>query len=191
MAKISNGFVITQLPRIQHGIYYGGIDNNSPWPISKDEFKHFWNAKQISFYEQIFDDLCFDEYPVWVLNEEMSLLYWHYCKQKGIPARMIYIESLHPDGEIDRRLHSQYAIADRLLGYDVAECAWDYFSVILNDVIYRPSLLLPAPSLNQNGLLASYEEAVDLLRLREARQTGTEPITFEKGEFAPIAIYAV
>ena len=146
MAKISNGFVITQLPCIQHGIYYGGIDNNTPWPIFEDEFKHFWNAKQISFYEQIFDDLGFDEYPVWVLNEEMSLLYWHYCKQKDIPARMIYIESLHPDGEIDKRLHSQYAIAKCLLGYDLAECAWDYFSVILNDVIYRPSLLISTVS---------------------------------------------
>ena len=137
----ANGFMIAGKPIMINSIFYHGVDTD-PWPLGEPPFPD----------SSSWVDACF-------INESSALHYYKTCLEQNVYARMLFCETTAPGTKQIGELSAGYGSIR--LGYDFAYTSGDYYSTIVNDIIWRETPLARKyrKELNEYGLF-NEEKAV-------------------------------
>lgn len=184
-----NGFLVVGDAGFYNGIRYCGVDND-PFPIDDEEFEFFLDDKQS---KTLYDTLFSPKNNVSFLDFSTAELYYSYCISKKLNVRLLYAELNMDDKTEIIDLKSKLGWNIKFLGYDVADSAYDFYSVLLMDVIIRPNLLKVnfTNMLNKNGLFSNINDAEFFISERENAKKTYDKMIFEKGEYTIISLYSV
>lgn len=181
--SIRNGFLVTGMPVDRPGRQYCGVDTGA-WPmgISAEALRDEAEKGYINL-----------SCPV-LLDEDNAISYYVNCIESHIPARLLFCQcSGEASGFPAQSL--PHTLRLKLLGYDYAYPSGDYFSSILNEVLYGKSGLAGEweERLNQYGLLASEADVSAYIKRREqlVQECGEEAAFFEKGTFSVFRLFEV
>lgn len=189
----NQGFLVTGKPLFCNGIKYNGIECN-PWPLNRDLLEQTFTMEQLDLFDSKTDDL-YANNGIALLDIILLKHYIHACKEHKQEHYIKLVEVHRPElcNVIDNFLFESIAKSYSFLGYDVGECAFDYYSAVLSDVINRPLLfgMEIKNSLNDNGLFETFEEAKMFLSQRKTKmQFDTESI-YERCNVDIIKIYGL
>ncbi len=188
----SNGFLITSGMQVLNGKRYLGIENN-PWPIDRETLECFLMKHQLEDFDRQIEDL-FCEGAIALADLQLAREYAKICRVKCQNFDIKYIEVMRNESlAIRQSLILQYGRTSCFLGFDVGECAYDYYSSLLADIIARPHLLGTdlLRLLNINGLFSSIDDAnLYLDRRNAAIAAHASDNLFEGGQMDIIAIYS-
>lgn len=180
---IKSGFLVTGMPVNIAGRDYCGVDTGA-WPegISAEALRDEAEKGYINL-----------SCPV-LLDEDNAISYYVNCTESHIPARLLFCQcSGEASGFPAQSLPHTLRLKE--LGYDYAYPSGDYFSSILNEVLYGKSKLAVewGERLNQYGLLASEADVSAYIKRREQQiqESGEDPTCFEKGSFAVFRLFEV
>ena len=129
-----------------------------------------------------------------LLDKDNAIQYYVNCTENHIPVRLLFCHcgveaSVFTAQGLPHTLHLKE------LGYDYAYPSGDYFSSILNEVLYGKSGLAGEweERLNQYGLLASEADVSAYIERREQQiqESGEDPTCFEKGPFVVFRLFEV
>ncbi len=180
--KMIKGFLITGFPKNIGGITYHGVDTEA-WPIGP--LFQSQNAKMI--YEESFFGL-----PL-LIDLDSAMQYCRDCVKEGKNFRLLYCEVL-TDG-MDTPDSERCCPADKVfLGYDYSYSSGDYYSALLNDVIWGETCLSVKwkKHLNGYGLFSSEEMLQGFIEDRQALlKDGQSEMAFELGDFAAFRLFSV
>lgn len=177
----SNGFLVVGTSKKINGISYCGIDTDV-WPAGVCSFSGPSN--------QLYANLSIDYQKVFLLDRESADKYYEYCRTIKIPVRLLYCESTTEGTFYETTPFFTSLEKARFLGYDYAYPSGDYYSAVVNDIIYRDSDFSNKwkPLLNKYGLFSSLEVissfSVDRERIMtQANESSPYPV-YELGEFS-------
>lgn len=184
----SNGFLVVGPSITINDISYCGVDTGV-WPADVWPFSESTNQR--------YEDSVIDFEKVFLLDMESAVKYHRCCCEKGIPARLLYCESA-TEGTLYETT-SSFAILEKslFLGYDYAYPNGDYYSAIVNDIIYRNLAFSNRwkPLLNKHGLFSSLETISAFSKDRErtsilANKDSPYPV-YELGQFSIFRIFQI
>lgn len=187
----TNGFLITSGMQVFNGKRYLGIENN-PWPLDREILECFWMKQQLEDFDRQIEDL-FCESAIALADLQLAREYTKICRVKCQNFDIKYIEVIRNEAlAIRQSLKLKYGRMACFLGFDVGECAYDYYSSLLADIIARPHLLGVdlLHLLNKNGLFSSIYDANLYLERRNAAIANGADNLFERGQMDIIAIYS-
>lgn len=184
----SNGFLVAGAVITINGISYCGVDTNV-WPADICSFSELTNPW--------WEDSAIDYEKVLLLDMENAVKYYAHCCSKGIPARLLYCEST-TEGTFYEITPCTTGLEKALfLGYDYAYPNGDYYSAVLNDIIYRNLDFSNKwrPHLNKYGLFPSFETVCSFSEDREctsilANRVSSYPV-YELGSFSIFRIFQI
>lgn len=187
--KYNNGFLITGMPEIYNNINYSGIETNA-FPLEETELRRNMPAEQA---EALYETLYCPNNGIALLDLQSAKEYYLCCTHNKINARLLYAEVISDDNKFNADLSDLYGKSQYFLGFDVGECAYDFYSGLLNDVIIRPESVNPAfkEKLNEKGLFDKIEDAKAFLAMREKSRCKSSEMEFESVECDIIALYNV
>ena len=184
MKYTAKGFLVTCAPfKIKDKIYHG-VDTQA-WPIGFC----FANDLVENLYEESFADLSFP----FLVDYDSALAYAEKCRANGIMTRLLYCEVLSQCGSKKQPNWGNSAAAS-FLGYDYAYPSGDYFSVILNELLYPETnyAFHWKAQLNQYGLVPSLEVMHSLVKERTSLMNQSDgSLLHEKGNFVLYRIFAL
>lgn len=184
----SNGFIVVGAPITINGYPYYGIDTEA-WPAEVGPF-----SKTIA---QRIDNSVADWEKVFLLDAESAVKYYAYCCSKEIPARLLYCEAT-AEGTF-YEMKSDFVDLGKacFLGYDYAYLNGDYYSAVVNDIIYRNLDISNRwkPHLNEHGLFSSFETVNSFAKDRECtsilENKGSQNLVYELGKFSIFRIFQI
>ena len=188
MKILSNGFLVVGDSITVNGIFYCGIDTDV-WPA--DILPFSGSAKQR------YDDAVTDCQKVFLLDRDNAVKYYEYCCSRDIAVRLLYCESF-----TEGTLYETEACSDGVknavfLGYDYAFPSGDYYSSVVNDVIYMNLDFSNRwkPQLNRYGLFPSFESVCSFSEDRKevsvrANEGSPYPV-YEPGYFSIFRVFQV
>ena len=184
----SNGFLVVSPSKTINGISYCGVDTDV-WPADEWLFSDPNSPRHeysVIDYEKVF-----------LLDMGSAAKYYEYCLSKGIHARLLYCESTTEGTFYEKNSFFDSLDKVLLLGYDYAYPNGDYYSAILNDIIYRDLDFSRKwkPQLNKNGLFSSFEVVSSFSKDRERTSilanNGSPYPVYELGQFSVFRIYQI
>lgn len=185
----SNGFLITDEPRCS-GANYLGFDNNV-WPLDRNLLSISFNSTQLEQFDLLTDDINIGDVAIGLISYELAQEYIYACSTFGQKYRLLYIEVIRSDFTMNKYWHEKFALPSNFLGYDVGICAYDYYSTLFTDLVYRSTLLKQnGYCLNQNGLFNSISDTTLFIKERDLAKTDS-PVMFESGRMDIVAIYLI
>ena len=165
----NQGFLVTGKPLLCNNIKYNGIEC-SPWPLNRELLEQTFTMEQLYLFDSKIDDLYVSN-GIALLDITLLKSYINACKEHKQEYYIKFVEVCRTDSynAADNCFFKSIARAYSFLGYDVGECAYDYYSAVLSDVINRPLLFGVdiKNSLNHNGLFKSFDEAKAFLLQRK------------------------
>lgn len=186
--RLCNGFLVTALPNTVNNYQYRGVDNDV-WPV---EVKRENNSLLSCIHENLID---MTDRPFLI---DLQTLQAYLQAAKLQPVRTLYCEAESPEkAHYSQILHNKYAVKEFFLGYDYAWPNGDYYSAVLNDLIYRniPSLEEHASRLNLHGLFQTEQQVTVFAEARKklAMGLGKEDAIklLEGGTFCKFKIFTV
>lgn len=185
-----NGILVTDIPRIFNHIMYRGIENN-PWPLDRELLQGTLDSSQLERFDKQTDNWYLGNNEIALIDPDTAKLYIRACELHGQPVDIKYVEIIRNSMNIYPEWRRQYAIKSNFWGYDVGECASDYYSSLLSDVIARPELLGMHiyEMLNPNGLFNTIEDVNMYLQKRQEVIEHSPDHAFEGGHMDVIAVY--
>lgn len=186
MDCLCNGFLVTDLPCVVNNRKYCGIDNNA-WPIDIC----YKNEPLVSCIYESF--IRMDDTPFLV---DLSTLHAYLSQAATKSVRVLYCEAESTErGNFSQALHDEYGIDSKFLGFDYAWPSGDYYSAILNDLIYREIAQLKnfSPQLNPYGLFQTKRQVDAFSQAREKVIKMVEKdatMAIEGGYFCKFCIFA-
>lgn len=187
------GFLVTGDSLLCNNVPYNGIECD-PWPLGRELLEQALTREQMDLFDSQTDDLCVADGIA--LLDDVTLLrkYVQACKtyKQAYCVKLLEVYRAHSSPVAEAYLSESLTIPFRFLGYDVGECAYDYYSSILSDIIKRPFLFGGEirNSLNDNGLFASFDAAESFLAQREEKMQLDTASVFETCHPAVIKIYS-
>lgn len=184
----SNGFIVVGSSITINGISYCGIDTDV-WPADIRSFSELAKLQCencVADYEQVF-----------LLDMKSAVQYYECCCLNGIPARLLYCESATEGTFYETTSFCTSLERAHFLGYDYAYPNGDYYSAIVNDVIYRELDFSSKwkAQLNKHGLFPSFETVSSFANGRDralllANKDRSAPV-FELGQFSIFRIFQI
>ena len=181
MNKEATGYLVTESPVFLQNKPYFGVDTNA-WPLDIP----FSSPLIAAIYEMSYLDL---SYP-FLVDYETAKHYAQTCMDLGINIRLLYCKT-----QTDCPLMTIPSFPNeqgvRFLGYDYAFPSGDYYSSILNDLIYRDNALSRKwnTCLNKFGLFQEKTKVNNFICDRQAFLDNG--ILYEKGVFSVFEVYKV
>lgn len=189
----NQGFLVTDEPLFCNDIIYNGIECN-PWPLNRDLLEQTFTKEQLDLFDKQTDDLYVNN-GIALLDTTLLKHYIHACKEHKQAHHIKFVEVCRSNSfySTDIGCFESIAKSYNFLGYDVGECAFDYYSVVLSDIINRPLLfgMDIKNSLNDNGLFESFEEAKMFLSQRKTKMQFDEESIYERCTVDIIKIYGL
>lgn len=184
-----NGFLITNMPKSYNGISYCGIETDT-FPLGEAELSTNMTNEQQKSLEEI---LLFPENGISLLDLELARAYYLCCKNNNENTRVLYAEVVSEDNNLNEAWRDLYGKPQCFLGFDIGDCAYDFYSCVLNDIIINPQKVNPEfkDKLNKNGLFDNIQDARDFLKMRERIVLESSGVEFEATEGKIIALYEV
>lgn len=185
----SGGFLVDMLNPYPNIPNYCGTDFPA-WPLDLNECKSFTEEERLSLERREYLStsksamlMKYSEYKKYIIE----------CRAVFPGARSLYCETSALYPEIDNGLHSSFAVKENFLGFDYAFPAGDYYSSILNDLLYRPYLFEHDiySKLNIYGLFSSDIDLNNFIKARRKKEKEMPYLTFEIGDFIKYALYSV
>lgn len=177
------GFLVTGMPLNMPDYKYYGV-NTGVWPngITSEALK--------DEVEKGYVDLT---YPV-LVDKENAVQYYANCIKSLISVRLLFCQcSSEISGCIVEK--PSHTFHFKQLGFDYAYPSGDYFSSILNEVLYGKSKLAVewGERLNQYGLLASEDDVLAYIKRRKQfiQECEEYPTLYEKGPFSVFRLFEV
>ena len=127
----TNGFIITKFPRQVKGVLYCGIDTEV-WPC----FDNLIEKSELSIVRKFdkIDDVLSNFSDTQLIDEHLKDYYKHFCEFK---CRALYAEIWSSENGFNNAWHDKYAKKENFLGFDVGFAYGDFYSAVLNDIIFR------------------------------------------------------
>lgn len=189
----NQGFLVTDKPLFCNNIKYNGIECN-PWPLNRDLLEQTFTMEQLDLFDSKIDDLCVNN-GIALLDITLLKSYIYACKKHNQDHYIKFVEVYRTDSynAADECFFKSIARSYSFLGYDVGECAYDYYSAVLSDIINRPLLfgVNIINSLNNNGLFESLDDAKLFLAQRKANMQFDTEFTYERCNVDIIKIYGL
>ena len=189
----NQGFLVTGKPLFYNNIQYNGIECN-PWPLDREMLEQTFTMEQLDLFDSKIDDLNVKN-GIALLDIVLLKSYIRACKEYNQEYCIKFVEIYRTDScnTADNCFLKSIAKSYRFLGYDVGECAYDYYSAVLSDVINRPSLfgVNIKNSLNDDGLFDSLDEAQAFLAQRQMKMKFDAESTYERCNPEIIKIYSL
>lgn len=187
MCNTAKGFIVVNEPIVIKETAYFGVDTGA-WPIGT------------IFDSKIATDICEISYldlgfPM-LIDLASAVRYCHSCEIAGIKPRVLYCEVVvnHSKNDLPQ---FENPLDSSFLGFDFAYPSGDYYSAVVNDIIYQDRSLPThwKKHLNEFGLLPTKEELIQFAKERAffAKKNllqGRE-LLFEKGNFVSFCLYHV
>lgn len=184
----NQGFLVTDNP-----LFCNGIECN-PWPLNRDLLEQTLTTEQLDLFDSKTDDLNIGN-GIALLDMTLLEHYVHACEEHKQAYHVKYVEVYRSNSSnaIDNSFFESIAKSYRFLGYDIGECAYDYYSAVLSDIINRPSLfgLEIRNSLNNNGLFETFEEAKIFLAQRKSKIQFDVESLYERCDVDIIKLYGL
>lgn len=178
---IYSGYIVTgPIQRIANVLYYG-IDT-CPWPIDFTT-GHPFTEQEIELLD--FRRLGIDGIPL-LMNRTQREQYVNECNTNHIKTRCLYCDCL----ELSELNEYDVKKGDKVfLGFDYASRGDDFYSCIVNDIIWRPDLLNCKSALNHYGLIGKKKDLFEFINCRENKKVIMPSNTFEIDNFIIYSVY--
>lgn len=190
--NIFNGFLVTGEPQLLNNILYNGVECD-PWPLERNILEKTLTADLMDRIDEQIDDLLIKD-NIALLDLESVKMYAKACELNKQRYCIKFVEVIRNDSVTADLLSSNSSFNSiTFLGYDIGDCAYDYFSAVLSDIIARPLLfgIEMTDKLNSNGLFESFEDAKSFLTLRRSASKNDTGSNFEICNMDIMKIYAV